>query len=525
MAAKDVLTSLVTKLIEKLNYLNGQLSTFSLKGVSEDNGNNISLGTDDKPYFKERTPEELAQDYESNDNTNKFTDSYKNQLENIDLDYTEKLDKGSYGGTASDLLELIDNSTLPTISIKGKYYPLYKHIDNDEIASVNIREDGDFVLNVQWSDTEIWDKAICVDETKSTDDITAWSIVNYSTEENLETVQAEVTLNTADRHAHTNKSVLDKFGEAVNGKPTYNGNQVDTTIAQRDVYDGLDSNDNSVSLSAKQGKELYNLILTNLNALANRLRTDIDNQNLTPTEKANAIANLGITKAFIDALGINATLLNGEDKAAIINGLAKLSGAAFTGEVSLNNSAFSVYGFVRNVDLSGFYSRGLSKFENSFSTESPYETGVFGNGATYNYAHLGFGGYNSPNVLKIYPNGEIEAVDFKGKLNGETISNTLYLTSTSTTNTITTANFGKVLRIDTATATTVTINSGSLANIGDRCYVDGIGDGEVSLVAGSGVTINTNEYVELILDGKHSRVCVEKTGADTYFVFGNLKPL
>jgi len=57
-------------------------------------------------------------------------------------------------------------------------------------------------------------------------------------------------------HNHNNKATLDKFGEDVEGKPTYNGSKVDTTVAQRDVYDALDSNDNTVSLSAKQGKVL-----------------------------------------------------------------------------------------------------------------------------------------------------------------------------------------------------------------------------------------------------------------------------
>jgi ethanolamine utilization microcompartment shell protein EutS len=57
-------------------------------------------------------------------------------------------------------------------------------------------------------------------------------------------------------HTHANKSVLDNFGEDVNGLPTYNGNAVDTTIAQRDVYDGLDSTDNTISLAASQGKVL-----------------------------------------------------------------------------------------------------------------------------------------------------------------------------------------------------------------------------------------------------------------------------
>ena len=65
-----------------------------------------------------------------------------------------------------------------------------------------------------------------------------------------------VELNTANRHNHVNKIILDKFGEDLLGLPTYNGNSVDTTVAQRDVYDGLDSSDNTISLSANNGKVL-----------------------------------------------------------------------------------------------------------------------------------------------------------------------------------------------------------------------------------------------------------------------------
>ena len=76
--------------------------------------------------------------------------------------------------------------------------------------------------------------------------------VDISTDE----LQAEIDLNTSERHTHVNKIVLDNFGEDVNQNPTYNGNTVDTIIAQRDVYDGLDSTNNTVSLSAAQGKAL-----------------------------------------------------------------------------------------------------------------------------------------------------------------------------------------------------------------------------------------------------------------------------
>jgi len=57
-------------------------------------------------------------------------------------------------------------------------------------------------------------------------------------------------------HNHANKDTLDKFGEDGNGNPTYNGVAVDTTVAQRDVYDGLDSADNTISLAASVGPTL-----------------------------------------------------------------------------------------------------------------------------------------------------------------------------------------------------------------------------------------------------------------------------
>ncbi len=72
----------------------------------------------------------------------------------------------------------------------------------------------------------------------------------------LEALLAELENTVNNIPTHANIDVLDKFGEDVNGLPTYNGNLVDTTIAQRDVYDGLDSTDNTISLAASQGKDL-----------------------------------------------------------------------------------------------------------------------------------------------------------------------------------------------------------------------------------------------------------------------------
>ena len=57
-------------------------------------------------------------------------------------------------------------------------------------------------------------------------------------------------------HNHTNSSILDGLGQNASNELTFNGNDVDTVIAQRDVYNGLDSQDTSISLSAAQGKVL-----------------------------------------------------------------------------------------------------------------------------------------------------------------------------------------------------------------------------------------------------------------------------
>ncbi|WP_417444653.1 hypothetical protein [Joostella sp.] len=102
------LDDLITKISDKLNYLYDQLDGFAESGVSNDGGNSLSLGTDDKPYFKERTSAEIKSAYESNSDTNAFTDAYKNQLDTLDADITEKLDRGGYAGTAQDLKDDID---------------------------------------------------------------------------------------------------------------------------------------------------------------------------------------------------------------------------------------------------------------------------------------------------------------------------------------------------------------------------------------------------------------------------------
>lgn len=104
----------------------------------------------------------------------------------------------------------------------------------------------------------------------------------------------DITDNNTDRHTHTNKTVIDKFGEDVGGLPTYNGNVVDTTIAQRDVYDGLDSIDNTISLSANQGKVLkdaQDLNTGKLSTIENNATADQSDAEIKTAYENNANTN------------------------------------------------------------------------------------------------------------------------------------------------------------------------------------------------------------------------------------------
>ena len=57
-------------------------------------------------------------------------------------------------------------------------------------------------------------------------------------------------------HIHNNRSVLDKFNENAQGKPTYKINGVDKIISQRTITNSLTSSSQVISLSAYAGKNL-----------------------------------------------------------------------------------------------------------------------------------------------------------------------------------------------------------------------------------------------------------------------------
>lgn len=97
------------------------------------------------------------------------------------------------------------------------------------------------------------------------------------------------------------------------------------------------------------------------------------------------------------------------------------------------------------------------------------------------------------------------------------------LISLTTSGTVVSTHKGKLLSMNNSSAMTLTVNTGSLTLVGDFCYVDQEGAGEVTVVAGSGVTLKKNTSRQLKTDGQYSRICIQKVTTDSYRVFGELK--
>jgi len=95
------LKDLTAKTAEKINALNTKIGDISpFKGLSPNAGNSLSLDEDEKLFFKERTPEEIAQAYEGLNNTNKYTDQDLLTVRgfagiNIEFDLDETTKQGS----------------------------------------------------------------------------------------------------------------------------------------------------------------------------------------------------------------------------------------------------------------------------------------------------------------------------------------------------------------------------------------------------------------------------------------------
>lgn len=86
-----------------------------------------------------------------------------------------------------------------------------------KITSDIVPEPGNMAAQlVAFADGEIVGKAPMITGTAKVS-------IPDSTERLSHSLAAEIALNTAARHSHANKSVLDKFAESKDGKPTYDG--------------------------------------------------------------------------------------------------------------------------------------------------------------------------------------------------------------------------------------------------------------------------------------------------------------
>lgn len=83
------------------------LLTDDVGGISADPGNDLTLGGDGGAYFQERTPAEIKTAYESNADTNAFTDADKDLVDEV----PNKTDSGGFPGTAQDIVNMFPDFT------------------------------------------------------------------------------------------------------------------------------------------------------------------------------------------------------------------------------------------------------------------------------------------------------------------------------------------------------------------------------------------------------------------------------
>ena len=135
---------------------NGQRWVLLTSGgaISSDAGNDLTLGTDGYPYFEERTPAEIKTAYESNSDTNAFTDADQatlgSALQSSDLDpyltenesdarYILNQEKGATDGVAtlgSDGKLTLSQRAYKEITIDGN---LFRYV-GDDMANIQIND-------------------------------------------------------------------------------------------------------------------------------------------------------------------------------------------------------------------------------------------------------------------------------------------------------------------------------------------------------------------------------------------------
>ncbi|TYP71479.1 SGNH/GDSL hydrolase family protein [Aquimarina intermedia] len=136
---------------------NNQDSGTGGSGVSTDADNSLTLGVDLKPYFRERTADEIKTAYESNIDTNAFTDAEKSKLTNIaenatadqtgaeivtsintELGSTTWQQGGGPGGASdASAVSVTPSGNLTSTNVEQALYELQSEVDvlNNEDAS------------------------------------------------------------------------------------------------------------------------------------------------------------------------------------------------------------------------------------------------------------------------------------------------------------------------------------------------------------------------------------------------------
>src|SRR5690606_4146994 len=127
MAAVDQLIALVTKTADKLNALNTAIGTKANIGVSSDAGNNLSVGSDNKPYFDSASIP-LGVSTDANNSLELGTDNKPYLDPELFVPSTRILNSGTGINTIGDLSEN-RSITLDFDYLDGRYGEGFKQRD------------------------------------------------------------------------------------------------------------------------------------------------------------------------------------------------------------------------------------------------------------------------------------------------------------------------------------------------------------------------------------------------------------
>ena len=210
----------------------------------------------------DQTASEIKSLYESNSDTNAFTDSDKALLSTAlqsHQDISGKADKSQIL-TNVPANAVFTDTTYSNADIKSMY-----EANNDTNAFTDAEK-----VKLGKALTSHQDLSSYVKSNRVLTDVPANAVFTDTTYD-AQTIKSLYESN-SDVHAltqaqvndisHANRAVLDRFGIDASGNLTFDNHVPQVTVAPRDVVNNLTSDDATLSLSAKQGKALKTLIDT-----------------------------------------------------------------------------------------------------------------------------------------------------------------------------------------------------------------------------------------------------------------------